>query len=193
MRLTAAMAMVGVVLVALAVPAGAQVLSESFDSLTPPNLPTGWTVENTNGDSYTWETGAAYSCSPGQAATIRWNASAAMDDWLFTSGLSLSSGHTYTLTFNYRVASSTFPEKLEVFIGTGASSAAMTTELIDLGEFSNTTCQVATVTDFTVPAVGTYYIGFHGYSDPDEFRIVLDDVVVTETAVPVSLSAFSVE
>ncbi len=69
----------------------------------------------------------------------------------------------------------------------------MTTLLLDLGSFSNTTCQPATVTDFTVPAVGTYYIGFHGYSMADMFRLILDDVVLTETGVPVEIQSFSIE
>jgi hypothetical protein len=193
MKRTCDVALGCLLLLAMASPSRAQLISENFDSVTVPALPAGWTVENVNGDAYEWQSYGSYSCSAPNDANMRWNSAAAMDDWLFTPGVALSTGHTYTLTFNYRVAGATFPEMLTVYIGTSASAAAMTTVLVDLGTISNTTCIGATVADFTVPAVGTYYIGFWGHSAADMFRLTVDDVVLTETSTPVEMSAFSIE
>jgi len=179
----------------LALPAFAQVdlVNENFDSVTTPDLPTGWSVENTNGDSYTWVSDdGSYVCS-GNSVVVHWNGSEAMNDWLFTPQLAMDATHSYTLTFNYRAASTSFPEDLTVYIGTSATSGAQTTELVAIPNITNTTCQTST-TSFTVPATGTsYFIGFHGHSAADMFYLIVDDIVVTDESVPVELQSFSIE
>ena len=182
-----------VLLIGLSGTSWAQLISEDFDSVTTPALPAGWTTEDANSDMIEWRSYTGYACSGAQVAEMLYNGSLAMDDWLFTPAVALSSGHTYTLTFNYRVASGTYPETLTVFIGTSATSAAMTTTLIDVGTVSNTVCAAATVTDFTVPAVGTYYIGFWGHSAANEWHLVVDDVLLTETSTPVEISSFTID
>jgi len=183
---------VAVVLVAAA-PAGAQLINENFDGVTPPALPASWTMENVNADLYAWESYPNHACSGGQVASIRYHLSAAMDDWLFTPGVSLTAGWTYTLSFNYRAGLESFPENLTVYIGTAASSGSMPTQLIDLPGITSTTCLPATVTDFTVPSTGTYYIGFYGHSTANQFRLVVDDVLLVNTGVPVELMSFDLE
>ena len=69
----------------------------------------------------------------------------------------------------------------------------MVTQLIDLPGITNATCQLATVTDFSVPATGTYYIGFHGHSPADMDDLVLDDILLVNTDTPVELESFDVE
>ena len=178
-----------------ALPASAQVdlINEDFDSVTTPDLPTGWSVENTNGDSNTWVSyDGSYACS-GNSVVVHWNSSEAMDDWLFTPQLALDATHSYTLTFSYRAASSSFPEDLTVYIGTSATSAGQTTELVDLPNITDNTCQTST-TSFTVPATGSsYFIGFHGHSAADQFYLVVDSIVVTDETVPVELQSFNIE
>jgi len=182
------------VLVLGALPACAQVdlINEDFDSVTVPALPTGWTVDDTNTDTYTWESYGSYACSGTQDASIRWNAAMAMDDWLFTPVLALDSTHNYSLAFKYRVASAPYPEDLPVFIGTAASAGSQTTQIVDLPGITDTDC-AASSTAFTVGTTGTYYIGFHGHSAADMFRLVVDDVVVTDESVPVELQSFNIE
>ncbi len=181
---------------ALASTASAQVdlINENFDSVTVNALPTGWSVDNTNADAYTWESfdSSSYACSGTQGVRVRWNSSEAMDDWLFTPVLALDSSHNYTLAFNYRVGGGSYPENLTVFIGTSATAAGQTTQLVDLPGITNTTCS-ASSTAFTVPTTGSYYIGFHGHSAADEFYLIVDDVVVTDETVPVELQSFSIE
>jgi len=179
---------------ALATTAYAQVdlINENFDSVTTPALPTGWTVDNTNGDNNTWVSNTSYPCSGSQHVSVHWNSAMAMDDWLFTPVLALDASHNYTLAFNYRAASTSYPEDLTVFIGTTATPAGQTTQLVDLPGFNNITCS-ASSTAFTVPTTGNYYIGFHGHSAADEFYLITDDIVVTDESLPVELQSFSIE
>jgi len=181
---------------ALASTAFAQVdlINENFDSVTVPALPAGWTMDDTNADSNTWISfdSASYSCSGTQGVRVHWNSSMAMDDWLFTPVLALDSTHNYTLAFNYRVGGGTYPEDLTVFIGTTATAAGQTTQIVDLPGITNTTCSPSS-TAFTVPTTGSYYIGFHGHSAADMFYLITDDIVVTDESVPVELQSFSIE
>ena len=181
MRLSSLNIFAAAVVLFVAAPAGAQLINEAFDDVTVPALPAGWTIENANGDTNEWRTlDRTYVCS-GNSAYIHYNGEQTMDDWLFTPGVALTAGSTYTLTFNHRVSYAIYPENLAVYIGTSASSGAMATQLIDLPGMTNETCQLATITDFTVPTAGTYYIGFYGYSPADRDDLIVDDVVLVDT------------
>ena len=153
--------------------------SQDFNGASFP----GWTQENTNADGNVWAVQTTYRRgTSGGAAAVHWNVTLAMDDWLFTPPLQLTGGVTYGVRFFYRAASATFPEKMEVKWGSTASSAGMTNgPIFDDPAIVNTTMKEAIAT-FTPAASGIYYVGFHGYSDPDEFYLVVDDVTVYNTA-----------
>ncbi|MCB9335440.1 MAG: T9SS type A sorting domain-containing protein [Flavobacteriales bacterium] len=150
--------------------------TENFDGETTPDMPCGWVVDNANTDAYTWETNSTNSVSPSNSMAIRWNSAAAMDDWAFTPQLDLTGGQAYQLSFEFAVQGATFPEKLMVMYGNGQNSGAMTTMLFD-STFNNTAFETATAI-FTPATTGSYFIGFHGYSDADMFRMFVDDVTV---------------
>ncbi|TXB64677.1 T9SS type A sorting domain-containing protein [Vicingus serpentipes] len=150
--------------------------TEDFDGETTPNMPCGWIVDNANADAYTWETGTNQPNSGANAMQVRWNSAEAANDWAFTPELQLTGGVTYQLSFAFSVAGSTFPEKLKVMYGAGQNVAGMTDLLFD-STMTNTTYQTATAL-FTPPTTGSYYVGFHNYSDADMFRIYVDDVTV---------------
>jgi len=156
-------------------------LQEDFEGCTPPNFPSGWAVENSNSDSNSFvvDTSSTYNHTPGgsKMAKYTYNITNAADDWFFTSGLSLSSGTTYRLTFWYRARSSIFPEKLEVKIGDAQSSSNMSTQLWVDSLIDNTSYEQATV-NFTVSSDGTYYLGFHCFSDADMWNLYVDDIEV---------------
>ncbi len=152
---------------------------QNFDAITAPDFPFCMTVENTNGDAYTWETSTDGLSAP-NAAKIRYNSNEAMDDWFFTRGLNLTAGVTYEVSFAYRAASSSFPEKLAVDWGNLPASTAMSgTSIFDNSNVSNTSWFIGTGT-FTPTTTETYYIGFHGYSDADQFNLYVDDIKVVE-------------
>jgi len=153
--------------------------TEDFDAEELPELPCGWMAEDVNNDDITWITDNYLAASGENALSIQWNADEAMNDWAYSPELALQSGVTYQLSFNY--ASGGLPENLGVFIGSAQANATMTTELTSIEDFEDDTFAPETVT-FTVPANGSYYLGFHGYSEADQFVIMVDDVSISLAA-----------
>jgi len=152
--------------------------TENFDAVTTPATPCGWIVDNVNADAYTWVTGSNFANSAPNSMQIRWNAAAAANDWSFTPELVLVGGQTYELSFAFAVAGATFPEKLKVMVGSAQNVAGMTDLLFD-STLTNTVFDTAFAT-FTPASSGSYFIGFHNYSDADMFRVYVDDVTLKE-------------
>jgi PKD repeat protein len=150
-----------------------------------------WAVYNMNGDqtgggnAITWGIGEESTFASNnipmtahtgtRMAFYFYSASSAADDWLVTPCIDLEPGYDYTLTFWHRVALAAFPEKMKVEIGGTQNPTGMSTTLIDLGSVDNETYVQESVT-FTVTSAGEYYIGFHCYSDADEYVLGLDDI-----------------
>ena len=154
------------------------ILTEDFDAVTPPALPTGWTAENTNADTEEWETSTNDPYSGANSMHIYYNFTEAMDDWFFTPGLALTGGVTYRVQFQY--SSGSYTESMEVKWGTSATSGGMTEgPIFDNPAFNNTSYTLGQGT-FTPTTTGTYYVGWHGYSAANEYYIVVDDVVIDE-------------
>lgn len=151
---------------------------ENFDDVTAPEFPICMTVENTNGDSKQWKTSADGLSTP-NCATIEYNSSQAMNDWFFTEGLQLTGGTTYEVSFVYSAESDSFTEKLAVDWGNAAMSTSMSgtpifdEDDIDIGWYDGSGSFIPTTT-------GTYYVGFHGYSDADMYKLYVDNVKVLE-------------
>ncbi|MGE0560232.1 MAG: T9SS type A sorting domain-containing protein [Flavobacteriales bacterium] len=152
---------------------------ENFDGETVPNLPCGWIVDNVNTDAYAWETSTTSFTSAPNAMRIRWNSVAAMDDWAFTPQFNFTAGQAYKFIFSHSVAGASFPEKLSVMLGTAQNSVSMSTVLFNDTNMTNTAFVIDTI-PFTLASTGSYFIGFHGYSDADMFAINIDDVMVIE-------------
>ncbi|MBI4647658.1 MAG: choice-of-anchor J domain-containing protein, partial [Bacteroidia bacterium] len=145
---------------------------------------TGWIINNANLDAYTWGIyqGTTYANSGTNFTAYQYNEDGITpaDDWLITTCLNLNSGTNYKLDFYYRANAYLgiiYPEKLNVFIGTSQDPASLTTLLVDLDNIADTLYQLST-TPFTVSASGTYYIGFHAYSNANEFILFLDDISI---------------
>jgi hypothetical protein len=137
------------------------------------------TIENTNSDSKEWITSTNGLSTP-NAAKIAYNAAAAMDDWFFTQGLQLTAGTSYEVSFAYRAASASYPEKLALDWGNDATSAAMSgTPIFDNNNVINTAWNSGSAT-FTPATTGTFYVGFHGYSDADKYYLFVDDIKIIE-------------
>jgi hypothetical protein len=153
---------------------------QNFDGVTGPALPAGWSVLDGNSDTYKWTNTASNPKSSPNAmkAVYNPNTTTAMNDWFFSPGVNLQAGVTYEITFYYRAESASFPEKLEVKWGPSANVAGMTSGAI----FTNTnilniTYSKGTAT-FTPVSAGVYYIGWHGFSDADQFNLYVDDIMV---------------
>ena len=138
----------------------------------------GWNIEDLNNDGKTWSYIDATNFGHGDNTAYKsdWNGSMAADDYLYSTCIDLVAGTDYKLGFWYKIGAG-YPEQLEVFIGTSATSTAMTQSIVDLGEISNGTYAESS-TNFTVSANGTYYIGFHSYSAADMWYTAIDDVSI---------------
>lgn len=171
---------------------------QNFESATVPGMPTCTSRQDVNGASGSfwlgtgagsWETYTDANpltyVSPSKALLYYYdfnNLSRGGDDWFYLQALNLTAGTTYRLKFFYKALDGgNFPEKLEVKYGLKANAADMTAGTL----FSNT--NVSSVyanpydsvrVDFTPPASGAYYIGFHIFSNPDEFGLLMDDISV---------------
>ncbi|NLO51862.1 MAG: T9SS type A sorting domain-containing protein, partial [Bacteroidales bacterium] len=151
---------------------------ENFDGVAALDFPACMTVENTNGDHREWKTYDNIHYSSPNAARIYVNEDLAKDDWFFTQGLSLTGGTSYTVDFVYRAYHPYYAEKLAIHWGTSASSAAMSEiPIFDDDNITSTTWLTGSAS-FTPSTTGTYYVGFHGYSDAESFALYVDDIEV---------------
>lgn len=162
---------------------------ESFDYVTAPAVPTCITVTDDNGDDVKWVTTStsSYVRSAPNSMRISYSPILAMDDWFFTQALSLQPG-AYNVSFWYKSSGIYYPEALEVKWGTAPNAAGMTSEAIfDNNNIINSTFIEGTAT-FVVASAGEYYVGWHGYSDVDQFYLIVDDIAITEAPVTKSLN-----
>jgi hypothetical protein len=137
-----------------------------------------WSIYDVNGDTYTW----FYSTSGGNNAPASmqysYNAASAANDWLITTCVQLDAAVTYNVEYFYMVQSATYPEAFEVKIGTGNTPADQTTTLATHSNLTNV-AYTSGGSNFTVPANGVYYIGFHCTSAADMWILYLDDISIT--------------
>jgi len=167
----------------------AQLLSEDFEGVTTPNFPPGWAVTN-DGSGNQWHTynNSTYARSGSIFARYNYSSSYPADTWFFTGSLSLNAGSTYNLSFWYRARSSTWEERMEVYICTGQTSADTVAggQLWDNNNIVNITYLEANES-FSPPSTGIYYIGFHCYSLAYKYDLCVDDITIEEI-VPYNLN-----
>lgn len=142
----------------------------------------GWSTENVNGDSQSWQvlTNANFSNSGANFAICFRNNANVGDDWLFSNCLDLVAGQTYRISF-FRRANGGETENLSLHIGNAASSASMTTEIAAYNGFSENAYTLITE-EFTVPTSGIYHLGWHMTSpnaaEDGSSGVMIDDVRV---------------
>jgi len=152
--------------------------TQNFDAVTAPTIPPCMTVTNDNGDAYLWQTTTSYSRSAPNCIDIHYNAALAMDDWFFTAPLNLAAG-TYKVSFWYKAALSSYPEKMEVKWGSNPDAASMTSAAIfDNNNITSTTFSEG-VGNMVIVTPGIYYVGWHGYSALNMDLLMVDDISIT--------------
>jgi hypothetical protein len=159
--------------------------SENFNSVSIPNLPAEWTVEDSNHDGITWETDVNLDNPSDYGAMCTWNDYIAMDDWLFTPSLHLLNDKSYRIKFSFKGQDVNYVEKLEVKTGTGPSSAYMNPYPIyyNLEIMFDEYMQVTNILTITPKGEGerSYYnIGFHGISGPFQWNLWIDNFSIEE-------------
>jgi len=162
--------------------------TENFDGTTFP--PSCWSIINAgSGNNWTRSTSTPYA----GAGTMLYGYSttSAANAWAFTPGFDLQAGHIYTISFYQKVASATYPEKLKVTVGTGATVAAQTNVIWSNAGGTNLTniTYVLRTAGFVCPASGTYYFAFNCYSDADMYNLFVDEVSVADAGISCDFTA----
>lgn len=153
-------------------------LTQSFDAVTAPAMPSCYTVENANNDSTTWKTYQySYASSPNSVYVN--SASGNNNDNLYTPGVALLAGETYRISFKYYIPYSfNYKTDFQLKYGTSATATGMQQTLFTLtdavGVLSNYDF-INYTTDFVPATTGTYYIGF---MTQDQGGIYLDDIAL---------------
>ena len=154
------------------------------------NYPEGWTSEdlntNTSGNQ-NWQiikNSDSYTNARTDSTAIHMlsNMTQVNNDWLYTPGIEMSAGATYTLSFWYNTIDfGGTSEKLKIHIGNDAVSTAMSVDALWDNNFSNLEYQEATL-EFTPTVDGIYYFGFHYYSDDFQYILLIDDITISESS-----------
>lgn len=151
---------------------------QSFDTTTVGTVPICFNVANDNGDVSQWSVQSINPASAPRSIYLNTNTPTASNDWFFTSGLFLTGGQNYRLFYRVNTGGGgTLSERLRVRIGNGQSAAQMNITIQDLPNIINTVYQSEFV-DFSVASTGVYFIGFQGYSIPNQSYIAIDDIFV---------------
>lgn len=132
-------------------------------------------VIDANGDGRTWSYSLYQEC-----AKSSFGSGIPMDDWLILSPVDFKEETSYTLSIDVQTCSSTYlDESMRVCIADTPDPAAMTRVLIPT--FKPERAINTWKADFTLPADGTYYIGFHTDSAPDQEGILLSNISLHRT------------
>lgn len=141
-------------------------------------------VEDENMDYFSWALYNTGGVTNSSCAVYAFNPNEPANDWLYSKCIEFLTGNQYTLSFYTKAQSSGYPEKLKVHICQAPSAAAAFTQpLINLGQITDTTYTLNTVS-FNVDDIGSgyYYLGFNVYSDLGAWNLYLDNISVTGPA-----------
>lgn len=155
---------------------GTTVFSETFDTEDDFNQ---WLIVDLNESAEggrTWEY-----LNDAAAYMLDYQTGLPGDDWLISPAFSLDASKVYELSFTTYVPNNNNVESLGVYIGQTRSADGMTQQLIDLPELyrDNNGTKTAKI---VVAASGEYYLGLYAYSAPDQIRVEVDDISITEVS-----------
>ncbi|MEI6764785.1 MAG: T9SS type A sorting domain-containing protein [Bacteroidota bacterium] len=161
----------------------------TVSNITPKSIPysvgfepgedlTGANIFDVNNDGYTWGLATTGGNTGPYCLQYSYNSAAAANDWFISSCIDFEAGKTYKLSFFYKAQSASFPESVEVKFGTTQDPAAMSTAIVSVPSITAIT-YTESVSTFTVPSDGVYYVGFHCTSAADEWILSVDDINLT--------------
>ncbi|MBK7214745.1 MAG: T9SS type A sorting domain-containing protein [Bacteroidales bacterium] len=168
--------------------------SENFDALTPGSaftylpflpgyvFPLGWSVVSPGQLSSSWNALGSNASSGPNAMAVGPATLSSLDEWLFSSPISMTAGLHYKLDFKYRMiaGSGTTSEKLEVRVGNSNTPMAMNiAQVYDNQNIVNTSHEPASGV-YTPVLSGIYFFGFHAYSAPSQGELLIDDIEIKE-------------
>ncbi len=153
------------------------------------NFEQGWSTEDVNDDGIGWSIDDDDPHSGANVIHSDYNASEEADDWFYSTCLDLVPNQQYLLEFDYKVYDSTVAEKMEIALGDAPNHVVMDNIIYDFGEITNGDWAHAEVL-FDAANAGTYYLGWHAYSDADAWWIYVDDINIRAVGAPVAEYTF---
>lgn len=129
------------------------------------------TFIDANNDESSWE-------SSDLGAKYRYHLTNTGDDWLFSPGIKLEAGKTYTFKSKCRAYLDNCPEKVEIFTGTSATIEGMTIPLVPVTTLNAAGEEFELY--FTAPETAVFYIGFHAVSDPNMFYLFVSNYSMSD-------------
>ena len=128
-------------------------------------------VYDANMDGNTW---ALYN----GAARYAYSSTNNANEWLVSPPIKLLAGQKYRFAVDTWAQSVSYPERVEVLMGTEAKASAFTTEVIAATDVNFTTAKTLENASVEVEADGYYYFAIHAISDADKYYLFVDNFVV---------------
>lgn len=154
---------------------------ETFDTPLSADL---FTIIDANNDGSTWQ----YDKS-GRYMSVIFQTTQQMDDWLITPPIKMIKGRNYKLTFKTH-GSPIYFERIAVSMGKENTVEGMTKQIVGPTDLHSDT---TLTTQFSVADDANYYVGFHGISDPEMFKLYVDSISIEVTVLPTSPAAPAID
>lgn len=146
---------------------------QTFDTADSMN---GFTILDGDGDGFSWEYTDHW-----HAVWTKYNKYEQSDNWLITPPLRLDANSTYRLSFKACAFDEESAERFEVLMGKTPTKEGMTKTIVP-STITNNTKFVTYTGEFTTDSEGVAYIGFHGISPANAYRLIVDDIELRLTA-----------
>ncbi|MBR6291782.1 MAG: C10 family peptidase [Bacteroidales bacterium] len=144
-----------------------------------------WTTLDIDGDGYSWTTTpvANLTGSIGSASYINEVGALTPDNWLISPQMQFATGSTYTLSWKtWALDASYYAEHYGVYVST-TGTATSNFNLVQ--QYTMASADTTTMTlDLSSYAGQTIYIAFRHWNVTDEYWMMLDDISITQTAIP---------
>ncbi len=146
------------------------------------SVPPGWILVDNNGDSHYFAAVNYSSAAHSGNWFIRYAsyyANVRGDDWAISDSFYLQGNMEDTLTFYVRSWSTSYYERLRVYLLNGRTPSDTVSLLFRDDRINDDYYQLKTIV-FRPPASGYYRIGFYSNSNPNNRAILVDDVTVMQ-------------
>ncbi len=146
------------------------------------NLAYCWTMLDADNDGYTWTTDY-FDGYVASASFINQVGALTPDNWLISPQMQFTTGSNYTLSWTVGAVDSTYyAEHYGVYISTTGTA---TSNFTLLQQYTLSTANLTNMTlDLSAYAGQNVYIAFRHWNVTDQYWMVLDNISVTQTAIP---------
>ena len=135
-----------------------------------------WSFVDANSDNKTWSLPTTTNCGSKSLKAGYSAAGTPMDDWAISPSLLMTAGTDYKVSFTSGNNSTSYIEKMEVFVMDGTDpSTAQKVMIYNDDNINDNACYPSDI-QVTAPAGwAAYYVGFHCYSDGNQYYLYLDN------------------